>query len=274
MAEVASSTTMFGQWLRQRRRSLDLTQTDLARRIGCSVVTVRKIENGERRPSRQMAKLLAEVVGIAPEEQSRFIQFARTDADPEAFRHPVLSLATMLPEGEASDLLAPEAMFALDFPGWINVTQTAQPEQLAHTLLVMRIQSAPIDSPRSEFLDDGRMLCKIFGQGQVVGHLEGMITQEYTHLGEAAPQTPRYISVFFSIDTPLGTIKGYYSGFTTQARNGRDEQVRMHGQVLSVTTAYVDLFQAEVFYEGGIYYPGTEGAHGVFERGILTILPR
>ena len=30
--------TSFGRWLRQRRRALDLTQDDLARRAGCAVI--------------------------------------------------------------------------------------------------------------------------------------------------------------------------------------------------------------------------------------------
>src|SRR5713101_1822538 len=46
----------FGQWLRQRRRSLDLTQEELARRIGCSDIAIRKMECGMRRPSRQVAE--------------------------------------------------------------------------------------------------------------------------------------------------------------------------------------------------------------------------
>jgi transcriptional regulator with XRE-family HTH domain len=52
--------TSFGLWLKERRRLLDLTQTDLANGVGCSVVTIRKIEADERRPSRQIAELLAD----------------------------------------------------------------------------------------------------------------------------------------------------------------------------------------------------------------------
>jgi len=48
---MSEKTLFFGQWLRQRRRSLDLTQTELASLVGCSTVNIRKLENGERRPS-------------------------------------------------------------------------------------------------------------------------------------------------------------------------------------------------------------------------------
>lgn len=67
----------FGNWLRQRRRSLDLTQADLARQIGCSEITIRKIESDERTPSRQIAELLARFLGIPEREIAPFLSFAR-----------------------------------------------------------------------------------------------------------------------------------------------------------------------------------------------------
>ena len=45
----------FGAWLRRRRRALDLTCDELAAQIGCSVVTIRRIETDERRPSKPPA---------------------------------------------------------------------------------------------------------------------------------------------------------------------------------------------------------------------------
>ncbi|MHB8625596.1 MAG: helix-turn-helix domain-containing protein [Aggregatilineales bacterium] len=73
----------FGNWLRQRRKALDLTQIDLADQVGCSVVTVRKIEADERRPSKQITERLADVLAISLEERSAFVAFARhTQAAP------------------------------------------------------------------------------------------------------------------------------------------------------------------------------------------------
>ena len=43
----------FGYWVRRRRKALDLTQDALALQVGCSVMTIRKIEGDIRRPSRQ-----------------------------------------------------------------------------------------------------------------------------------------------------------------------------------------------------------------------------
>ena len=67
----------FGEWLRQRREALRLTRPELAECAGCSVSALRKIEADERRPSRQLAELLAGCLHIGPEEQPTFIDAAR-----------------------------------------------------------------------------------------------------------------------------------------------------------------------------------------------------
>jgi transcriptional regulator with XRE-family HTH domain len=63
--------------VQQRRKALDLTQADLAEHIGCAVVTIKKIEQDERRPSRQMANLLAEHLLIPSLERDAFLRRAR-----------------------------------------------------------------------------------------------------------------------------------------------------------------------------------------------------
>jgi transcriptional regulator with XRE-family HTH domain len=74
--------TSFGRWVRQRRKLLDLTQDDLARAVGCSAVTIRKLESDERRPSRQIAERLADQLRVAPQERASFIAMARAEVDP------------------------------------------------------------------------------------------------------------------------------------------------------------------------------------------------
>ncbi|HYO50950.1 MAG TPA: helix-turn-helix domain-containing protein, partial [Chloroflexia bacterium] len=69
--------TTFDSWLKQRRRSLGLTRKELAERVGCSAITIVKIEAGERRPSRQIAELLADSLDIPPGERAAFVEFAR-----------------------------------------------------------------------------------------------------------------------------------------------------------------------------------------------------
>ena len=79
---------LFGEWLKQRRKALDLTQEELAERAGCSVFALRKIESGERRPSKQLAALLAAALEISETEQPTFIRVARGDLNLERLRIP------------------------------------------------------------------------------------------------------------------------------------------------------------------------------------------
>jgi transcriptional regulator with XRE-family HTH domain len=67
----------FGDWFRRRRRALDLTRFELAQCAGCSVSALRKIDMEERRPSKQLAGLLAGCLGIPPDERPTFTKAAR-----------------------------------------------------------------------------------------------------------------------------------------------------------------------------------------------------
>src|SRR5512142_216007 len=83
----------FGEWLHQRRDGLGLTRKELAERVGCSVSTLRKIEDGERRPSGQVAELLANCLDIPPEKRLTFVRVARGELNadrliPEATSSP------------------------------------------------------------------------------------------------------------------------------------------------------------------------------------------
>lgn len=81
----------FGEWIRRRRRALDLTREMLARQVGCAVVTIRKIETDERRPSRQVAERLAECLRIPADLQAAFLQVARGELAVDRMPVPVLS---------------------------------------------------------------------------------------------------------------------------------------------------------------------------------------
>ncbi len=72
-----STIVSFGEWIARRRRLLDLTQREVAARANCALATVKKIEMGERRPSRELAHALAEVLHVPQAEQPQFIECAR-----------------------------------------------------------------------------------------------------------------------------------------------------------------------------------------------------
>jgi len=104
--------TSFGRWLRHRRRMLDLTQDELAQRVGCSVVTIRKIETDERRPSKQIAERLAASLDIPLAERPAFLQAARAElaaagldlGPPLADRAPPEAAPRPLPSGTVTFL--------------------------------------------------------------------------------------------------------------------------------------------------------------------------
>src|SRR3974377_1837017 len=96
----------FGQLVRQRRRSLDLTQEELARRVGCAAITLRKIEAGDARPSQQIAQPLACGLVISPDERAEFVRQARS-----------VPMADRVPEPSLTPQVAPEEIGLEDLSG-------------------------------------------------------------------------------------------------------------------------------------------------------------
>jgi predicted ATPase/DNA-binding XRE family transcriptional regulator len=96
--ESTNRPVIFGEWLKIRRRSLDLTQAELAQRAGCSVHALRKIESGERRPSKQLAGLLANSLEIQPDQRTLFIKVARGELNLERLPSPFSGRAARTPD--------------------------------------------------------------------------------------------------------------------------------------------------------------------------------
>jgi len=72
-----SDMQSFGGWIQSRRQAMNLTRAVLAEKVGCAVVTIKKIERDERKPSRQMAELLAEHLLIPRIDRDVFMRMAR-----------------------------------------------------------------------------------------------------------------------------------------------------------------------------------------------------
>ena len=104
MNEIVS----FGEWVAQRRKSLDMTQRELAARSTCALATIKKIEAGERRPSRELAELLADALCISVDKTAVFVECARG-----LRRVDVLAAMTRSSPDERQ---RPTARFAADLP--------------------------------------------------------------------------------------------------------------------------------------------------------------
>jgi transcriptional regulator with XRE-family HTH domain len=61
---AAKREQSFGEFIRTRRRLLDLTQEEVARRIGTSVPYIGHLESAKRHPSERIVARLAEVLGL------------------------------------------------------------------------------------------------------------------------------------------------------------------------------------------------------------------
>jgi transcriptional regulator with XRE-family HTH domain len=85
------ATSTFGQWVKQRRKALGLTQAELGRLVSCSKIMIIKIEGNQRRPSIQIAKLLLRYLKITPKERSAFMSLARPELLLEQIDEAVLS---------------------------------------------------------------------------------------------------------------------------------------------------------------------------------------
>lgn len=100
-----------GGWIRRRRRLLDMTQAELAAKVSCSLSMLRKIERDERRPSEQLAGILADHLAIEAFQRPFFLQLARgyyTTGLDDPTKAPV---TPVLPHPETGELRAEKVPF-------------------------------------------------------------------------------------------------------------------------------------------------------------------
>jgi predicted ATPase/transcriptional regulator with XRE-family HTH domain len=74
---MATIEMSFGKWLRGERRRMDLSRQALAARVGCAEITLRRIESGTLKPSRELAFILLEQLEIPEPDRGRWVLFAR-----------------------------------------------------------------------------------------------------------------------------------------------------------------------------------------------------
>ncbi|KPK03150.1 MAG: hypothetical protein AMJ56_19815 [Anaerolineae bacterium SG8_19] len=134
-------TASFGYWVRRRRKALDLTQAALADRIHCSVETVKKIERDERRPSCQLAELLAQQLAVPAEELEAFVACARGQRPIDQFALAGEPLQTTQREG-ASCTTSATFLFT-DIAGstelWDQIPEAMAPALARHDALLRQV---------------------------------------------------------------------------------------------------------------------------------------
>ena len=138
MGDNMPEAISFGTWLRQRRRALDLTQKAFADQIGCAEITVRRMEADEYKPSKELAFVLFEELGIPEPERHHWISFARGMSDlpgpsiPQLIKHNSNlpgSLTSFIgrekEQAEAIQLISKQRLVTLTGSGGVGKTRFA-----------------------------------------------------------------------------------------------------------------------------------------------------
>jgi predicted ATPase/DNA-binding XRE family transcriptional regulator len=207
----------FGGWLTQYRQAVHLHRAELAARIGCAVVTLRKIEADERRPSRDMAERLADVLAIPPQRRDVFIRVARGELPLTrlALAPPATSGPTNLPapttalagrEREVADIqsiLSRPEVRLLTLTGAPGVGKTRLALEAAHGLSgafadgVFFVPLAPLSDPKLVLVTVAHALHVGTSGGQTLDERLGrylrtrhvlLVLDNFEHLPAAAPQ--------------------------------------------------------------------------------------
>lgn len=238
-----SSRTRFAEWLRQRRKLLDLTQAELAEYSNCSTITIRKLEAGERKPSRELAENLAASLRIPSREVNAFIQFARSKEIDAGFRLPPWeSDPTSWRPGQVPDP---------SIGG--KKTKAGEPT------VTLQYDLVALEAPRYDKLPGGRFLFRQFARGSVRGDIEGTITLRLTQILVQKPSAmdytqalPMQFSALFIIQSGEEFVEGSYVGTMTpqlDAVGSGIAHVLGTGRVLSVSAQYADLFLNYIFVQ-------------------------
>ena len=139
MNKRSSDDILFGEWVRQRRHILDLTQQELADQVGCARITLRRIESGALKPSKELAQILLEKLGAPPAERELWLRFARgLSGFPEKANSfsgkPITNLLSLLTsfigrekvKNEIANLIANNRLVTIAGAGGIGKTRLAR----------------------------------------------------------------------------------------------------------------------------------------------------
>ena len=128
-----NETFSFGIWLRLRRRGLDLTQTELAERVGCSESTIRKIEADMLRPSREMSQRLAQCLELPQEQRTAFLRAARAETSVDRLPAPAQI------DPASAPVLLPNRRSNLPLPTTSFIGRTHERAELASFVMSRRL---------------------------------------------------------------------------------------------------------------------------------------
>ena len=122
--------------------------------------------------------------------------------------------------------------------------------------------------PSVVVLGDGTVIFKITAIESVSGGLTGTLTESITQVYPLSDEEGLLpVTTSWTLQTSDGTIQGYYSGTFRHMQDGTHLIVQQ-GEILSVTGAYADLYQATVLYRAVLL------ADHMTVAGVISIHPR
>ncbi|MEJ2287750.1 MAG: AAA family ATPase [Deinococcales bacterium] len=207
--DTSTEDALFGPWLRRRRKALDLTQKELARLVGCSLHTVRKLESGVRRPSKPVAGAIARATGVPDNEHDAFVRFARAGGadDAQDTRRPDLERPWLVESATEAGPARPDG----DVTAPSTATAPARPVERPESDLDDEAPASPLFLARSAELDrlQGALNDALNGHGRVM-LIAGEAGQGKTSLmkafaGRAQAANPELLAVVGTCNAYTGT---------------------------------------------------------------------
>ncbi len=163
----------FGQWLSRQRKSLGMTQKQLADCVNCATITIRKIEAEQRRPSLQVIERLAKTFNVPRDEHEAFFEYAR-------------------------GYISPSHKFETHLAPWHLDSGTLSADMLSSLLAHIEHEHAFSEINRI-FLDEN---VHLLNQAEVSGQKRGSALIEITHGLDMASQTSQYYLLLLPIEVP------------------------------------------------------------------------
>ena len=117
-------------------------------------------------------------------------------------------------------------------------------------------------------LSDGTVIFKVTVFEDITGDLTGTLTEKITQVYPGSDEDGLLpVTTAWKLVTADGTIEGYYTGQFQHMQDG-NHFITQHGEVLSVTEEYVNLYQARVSYQAVL------GPDHMTVSGTVNIYPR
>ena len=135
--------------------------------------------------------------------------------------------------------------------------------------LIATFKSVPTAEPVFEN-PPRQIVFKITTSGELTGDLNGTLTQQITQVVPDPEPSLEPITAFFTIETATGKIEGYATGSFYIPKPGDNATVTQHGQVISVTGEYANLYLADVYLDSTVTI---ENGAGVAAEGSISIVP-